>query len=168
MNAKENSGPIANEALEPFIVTQISAIESNCAAMRGILEDSGWELHNLRSFEEARRWRASDHGGVVITDAVLPDGNWKDILELLIESSHPSNLIVSSRLADDRLWAEVLNLGAFDLLAIPYRAEEVLHVVRSACRGWNWGCARSAVPSKPPLPAVYSRPGPRRVRAAGA
>jgi DNA-binding response OmpR family regulator len=38
----------------------------------------------------------------------------------------PPLLIVSSRLADEHLWAEALNLGVFDVLAKPFQSEEVL------------------------------------------
>jgi CheY-like chemotaxis protein len=37
----------------------------------------------------------------------------------------PPMLIVTSRLADDYLWAEALNLGAYDVLAKPFDASEV-------------------------------------------
>jgi DNA-binding response OmpR family regulator len=47
---------------------------------------------------------------------------------------YPPPLIVSDRLADERLWAEVLNLGAYDLLAMPFDAKEVLHAVSAARR----------------------------------
>jgi len=40
-------------------------------------------------------------------------------------------LIVTSRVADARLWAEVLNLGGFDVIAKPFHAPEVLHVLRT-------------------------------------
>ena len=46
----------------------------------------------------------------------------------------PAPLIVGDRLADERLWAKVLNLGGYDLLAKPFNAKEVLHVVSTACR----------------------------------
>jgi hypothetical protein len=36
---------------------------------------------------------------------------------------------VSSRVADDRLWAEVLNLGGYDLLTNPFAPAEVSRVV---------------------------------------
>jgi hypothetical protein len=41
-------------------------------------------------------------------------------------------LIVFSRNADDRLWAEVLNLGGFVLLATPFREEELVFAIGSA------------------------------------
>jgi len=43
--------------------------------------------------------------------------------------TRPPLLIVTSRLADERLWAEVLNLGAHDVLAKPFNAEEVVRVL---------------------------------------
>lgn len=47
--------------------------------------------------------------------------------------SQPPKLIVASRLADERLWAEVLNLGGYDLLVKPFVADEVQRVVSLAC-----------------------------------
>jgi DNA-binding response OmpR family regulator len=40
-------------------------------------------------------------------------------------------LVVTSRLADAYLWSEVLNLGAYDVLAKPFNAREVTHVLTS-------------------------------------
>jgi FixJ family two-component response regulator len=45
-------------------------------------------------------------------------------------------LIVVSRHADERLWAEVLSQGAFDLLSIPFREEELAFTIGSACVDW--------------------------------
>jgi hypothetical protein len=71
---------------------------------------------------------------VVICQHSLPDGDWKLMLAGLDRIDVRPSLIVSSRLADDRLWAEVLNLGAFDLLlGAPFEPEEVLRVTESAC-----------------------------------
>ena len=50
----------------------------------------------------------------------------------------PPLLIVTSGLADARLWAEALNLGTYDVLAKPFDATEVIRIVRLACNtGWN-------------------------------
>ena len=46
-------------------------------------------------------------------------------------------LIVTSRLADDRLWAEALNLGAYDVLAKPFNHDEVLRSVSLAWLNWH-------------------------------
>jgi FixJ family two-component response regulator len=43
-------------------------------------------------------------------------------------------VIVTSRLADDCLWAEVLNLGSYDLLMKPFDGEETVRVLAMAMR----------------------------------
>jgi DNA-binding response OmpR family regulator len=80
---------------------------------------------------------------VVLTDSSLPEGQcWKDVLRFAQETSDKLPVIVSSRLADERLWAEVLNLGGYDLLVKPFIAAEVRNVVGMACRaGWNRAAA---------------------------
>jgi hypothetical protein len=44
---------------------------------------------------------------------------------------------VFSRLADESLWARVLNLGGFDVLMTPFEAEEVLRVTFAAWSHWK-------------------------------
>lgn len=88
---------------------------------------------------------------VVICEHRLPDGDWKLFLaELLALAVRPS-LIVSSRLADERLWVELLNLGGFDLLlCAPFVPEEVLRVTESAWSAWNSTARLGALPRKAP------------------
>jgi DNA-binding response OmpR family regulator len=74
---------------------------------------------------------------VVICEDSLPDGSWREVLRTLQALGRSPALIVTSRLADDRLWAEVLNLGGYDVLAQPLRAQEVMWAVRSAHRRWR-------------------------------
>jgi hypothetical protein len=47
------------------------------------------------------------------------------------DSPFPPSLIVFSCLADEFLWAEVLNLGGFDVRMTPFEPEEVLRVAFS-------------------------------------
>ena len=75
---------------------------------------------------------------VVISDRNLPDGCWKHVLGAAESSEHPPHLVVASQLADARLWAEVLNLGGYDVLAKPFDATEVNRAVESAVRNWRW------------------------------
>ncbi len=58
-------------------------------------------------------------------------GSWRDLLNAGI-SPAGAVLIVISDHADESLWAEVLNLGGFDVLEKPFRAEEVERVVSLA------------------------------------
>jgi DNA-binding response OmpR family regulator len=71
---------------------------------------------------------------VVICEPSLPDGSWQDLLGDLQSQPRPPMLIVCSLLADDRLWAEVLNIGGYDVLMKPFRPVEVIRVIRMAAR----------------------------------
>jgi len=96
---------------------------------------SSWRLEFTVDLPETRQALRRAVPGVVICDGRLPDGHlWKDLLSEMANMEDPPPLIVADRLADDRLWAEVLNLGAYDLLAKPFHGEEVWHAVTAACR----------------------------------
>jgi len=82
---------------------------------------------------------------VVLCDDDRMPHAWKELLAGFEGFSQPPSLIVTSRLADERLWAEALNLGAYDLLARPFDAAEVLRSVRLA--RWHWQSAPAPRPS---------------------
>ena len=70
---------------------------------------------------------------VVICDTDLPDGDWKDVLQQVLQARSAPVLIVTSRVADHSLGG-VLNLGGYDVLAQPFDREEVTRVIASALR----------------------------------
>jgi DNA-binding NtrC family response regulator len=69
---------------------------------------------------------------VVITERHFPVGDWKDVLEVIHHLPKAPLLIVISRAADNYLWAEALNLGAYDVLATPLDQIEATRVLTSA------------------------------------
>ena len=74
---------------------------------------------------------------VVVCEGDLMPGKWTDVLKAINDLPHPPSLIVTSRLADDHLWAEALNLGAWDVLAKPFDRREVVQGVKSAWQHWH-------------------------------
>jgi len=131
----------------------VSARTEDHDSLRGIYDGSKWELQTTWTVSEGRKVIGRDHCEipVVICQHSLPDGDWKLLLAGLDRVAVRPSLIVSSRLADDRLWAEVLNLGAFDLLlGAPFDPEEVLRVTESACRVDNKPARRKAVRRRGP------------------
>ena len=70
---------------------------------------------------------------VLLTEALLPDGGWLDVLDLARESVPESEVIVTDPHADARFWSEALNLGAYDLLAQPFYEAEVRRILYNAC-----------------------------------
>jgi len=74
---------------------------------------------------------------IVICDRDWVADEWKSLLDRFASLARPPLLIVTSRTADDRLWAEALNLGAYDVIAKPFDASEVVRIAGLACAHWN-------------------------------
>ena len=115
----------------PILV--VSGDEGDHCSQDGILQRD-CRMHRAAARKDAVSLIREHHPKVVICDQTLADGDWRDLLADLLEEKENTPLIVSSRLADDRLWAEVLNLGGYDLLTKPFAAGEVSRVVRMASR----------------------------------
>jgi DNA-binding NtrC family response regulator len=71
---------------------------------------------------------------VAITDLTLPDGNWCDVLDHTMHRDAPPSVVVVSPVGGERLWAEVLWRGAYDLLVEPFEGLEVRRTVEGAVR----------------------------------
>ena len=74
---------------------------------------------------------------VVVFDQDLRPGSWREMLSHLQEQRRPAAMIVTSRLSDERLWAEALNLGAWDVLAKPFDRCEVTLSIERALQHWQ-------------------------------
>ena len=101
-------------------------------ALIHILRPEGWAVDTVATCAEAVRSLAQEPAAVVIVEEYLPDGNWRTLWNQLMRMELPPKLIVTSRLADERLWAEVMTLGGFDVLAQPFCATETLRCVNAA------------------------------------
>jgi DNA-binding NtrC family response regulator len=90
-------------------------------------------LDHAGSLQQARTYLFQQRYDAVLTQSILPDGNWLDVLHLVRDSPYEPQLIVTDQHADARLWSEVLNRGAYDLLAQPFYEPEVRRVLSNAC-----------------------------------
>ncbi len=106
---------------------------------------SHWRCFGTKSRHEASLLLREHRVAVVVSDSDLNDGTWKDVLTDLKSVPNPPRLIVTSDLADERLWAEVLNYGAYDVLVKPFHPAEVLRIVSAAWRDWKQEADRAPV-----------------------
>lgn len=128
------------QTLQPeraVIVLEVSPFESDHAALQRIFSHSNWKLHISRTCAEAIAFLKKKLIPVVVCERDLPDGSWKDIVERTAQSANPPAVIVSSRLADDGLWSEVLNCGGYNVLAKPFQDAEVFRDVSHAWLQWK-------------------------------
>jgi len=138
-------------------VLAVSASPEDQASLRAIFNHSRWRLFQVESCAEAIPILAAHSIPVVVGDATLPDGTFHNLLAHGASLPIPPLLIVASHLADDRLWAEALNLGAHDVLAKPFRANEVFRSISLAWRQWNESLEkRSAARREPRIRAALA------------
>jgi DNA-binding NtrC family response regulator len=113
------------------------------AVLRRILSNLPRKLIEVSGCRDALDALRSQVVPVVVCEQRLPDGDWKSVFDGAAALPMRPALIVSSRLADGSLWAEVLNLGGYDVLAKPFHEEEVVRVVSLAFHSWEDTCRRA-------------------------
>ncbi len=125
-------------------ILAVSPAEEDHLLLSHVLGHSNWKFDQARTCSEAVEALKRSGVAVVICAAELPDGSWKDLLARLGAERVPPRLIVASRLADDGLWAEVLDRGGYDVLSMPFKRSEVIRVVSLAWRQWKHDSERPA------------------------
>lgn len=99
------------------------------ASLLAILAEDAWRVHQVANHVEAIALLERRNIPVAIVD-----GWWHEILEAAAAfHKHPS-VIVTVPFADEMLWAEVLNLGGYDVLAQPFDVNEVTRIVNAGFR----------------------------------
>ncbi len=120
--------------------------------LREILDGLSYRIHEVHDIRGVVEFLSTRRAPVVLCHCAFPGGSWKDILEYISALSCPPRLIVTSETADEFLWAEVLNLGGYDVLAQPFWAPEVASLARtlsSALRGWEEEASNAGLHKQP-------------------
>jgi len=101
--------------------------------MLSFLSESGIDVSSAESVREAQEKLAGPvKYDLAFVDSELTDGSWRDVLQFIVASRVGCEMVVCSRCGDERLWAEVIQCGAFDLVPEPLEKQEILRIIRSA------------------------------------
>jgi CheY-like chemotaxis protein len=95
-----------------------------------------WTLSATDDMPSATVRLKNENVPIVLCERESMAGSWKDVLESVGGFPAPPMVIVASRTADEYLWAEALNLGAYDVLSKPYHPAEVVRVLSMAWLHW--------------------------------
>ncbi len=128
---------IPAEPRRAFSVLNVSPMEEDHRSLDSIFRQTNWALHRAHGLSSAAVVLKDVPVSVILCDGDLKPGIWKNLLTEISILPVPPPLIVTSRLADNAMWGEVLNLGGHDLLAKPFDLSEVVHVVSLAWGHWN-------------------------------
>lgn len=94
-----------------------------------ILANGGWTVHQAtttpQAIELVKRYSIR---------VVIANGRWRELLSLADDLAEMPSIIVTMPFADEALWAEVLNLGGYDVLEQPFDGYEVMRITQAALR----------------------------------
>jgi DNA-binding response OmpR family regulator len=125
------NGPMHSNPVSALLVGEY---ENDRLLVHDVFGRLGWRLFEAPKRRQALQCLHQHPVQVVIAESSIPQWHWKRVLRDLRTLTHPPQLIVTSRNADESLWAEVLNFGGYDLLARPFEADEIERVVAAAFR----------------------------------
>jgi DNA-binding NtrC family response regulator len=111
----------------------ISPSREDATVLSQILRSVSTSVDHVADLKHARAIMQSEPYQVILTEANLPDGTWRDVLELARKTEPAPDVIVTDASADARFWAEALNLGAYDLITQPFATAEVQRILENAC-----------------------------------
>ena len=109
----------------------IRSDELDSSVLEGILREHVM-LHRAADLLELKSHLEAGSYDVVFCGWSNPSGTWIDALEHVLQRYPDLPVVIFSRTAGEREWVEVLEAGAFDLLAAPYQKAEVLAVLEQA------------------------------------
>ncbi|SPE39383.1 exported hypothetical protein [Candidatus Sulfopaludibacter sp. SbA3] len=99
--------------------------------------DCGRAIRPKASVDATMKALRQEQISVVLCDRDLEPDTWKSLLQQFAGLPQPPCLIVTSRTADEYLWAEALNLGAYDVLARPFDRSEFVRTISLARLHWQ-------------------------------
>jgi DNA-binding response OmpR family regulator len=110
----------------------VTANTDQSEALNRIFAHTNWMITPVESIGRAMECLRSKKIPVVLCDATLPDGSWRELLEQIRLLEQPPEVIVFSSRADEWLWADVLEMGGYDVLECPFDVPEVYRVISLA------------------------------------
>src|SRR5437660_785850 len=128
-----NKLPATAPRQENITLLTVNSSAEDRQSLESILDSNGWTIQGAKSIREATRL-LKDGPSLILCERDLPDGSWKDVFREAQRLDNPAPFVVVSRNADERFWAEVLNLGGFDVLLKPFVRNEVERVMNMASR----------------------------------
>lgn len=126
----------------------VSPLQGDHISLEAIVGHSRWKLLKADGLAAASSLLLDGDISVVVCEHDLRPGTFVDVLKLIEAMPDPPSVIVTSRLADERLWAEALNLGAWDVLSKPFDRCEVIRSVKQAWEHWYRQVEMAPQPSR--------------------
>jgi DNA-binding response OmpR family regulator len=108
-----------------------------------IFQHNGWHLIPAETLEDGLAAIRSTPTPIVILDRDLVGPDWRPTVRLLASEPNAPCIILASHVVDDYLLEEVIQHGGYDVIAKPFREQEVTHAIEFA-----WSATKSRLSSR--------------------
>jgi CheY-like chemotaxis protein len=116
----------------------VSPVPADHDELRQALQPGEWTICKAHTLSTALAIFVKKRFPVVVCESDLGQDSWREMLtQIAAVGSSPPFFIVTSRLADERLWVEGLNVGAYDVLVKPFDVAELKRVLDAAWCEWR-------------------------------
>ncbi|MDX2177999.1 MAG: response regulator [Bryobacteraceae bacterium] len=110
----------------------LSSKPEHTAVLNNMLSNFEIRVASAPTISEARRRLARESFGVVLSEAVLEDGDWREVVRTVRDSHFGAQVLVTKKGADSHFFAEALEAGAYDVITQPFHQAEVQRLFLSA------------------------------------
>ena len=105
--------------------------------LEGTLHEQQVQTRHAHDCGEARSMLRDAGVDLVLTDALLPDGTWKDAIRLVRQVAKGTPVIVMSRIVSMQLYLDTQDGGAADFIVPPMTPRDLAYVLTVAmARAW--------------------------------
>src|SRR5690348_5812655 len=136
---KSRAPSSAGDSKPPLALLVVTASPADRASLRRIFETTSWEMLTADNLEQASTLLGARPIPIVLCDRDLPGVDWRQAVRRLADGQ--SRVMLTSFVADDYLWDEVIRYGGYDVISKPFREDEVLHTVQFA-----WAAIMKSLP----------------------
>jgi DNA-binding NtrC family response regulator len=89
-------------------------------------------IHRSTTLDHAEARLRATKSRVLLTDVSFERGSWEDALRMAASLPLRTAVVLVSRLADEGLWIDALERGAYDLILQPFRVDEMRRILENA------------------------------------
>lgn len=115
----------------------VSPFEADHEFMQRFFTRTKWRLYPAETYRKAALWLKSESISVIVTEKELPDGNWRDLLAEASGCPFSPVLVATYRFSEIDNLNQLLELGAYDVLAKPFDETEVSQIISFAWLRWR-------------------------------
>ena len=133
----------AESGQDRITLLSVSSVQEDHDALEELLSGEVWSVARAPDLESGIALLRDGRIPVVLCARDLLAEAWKHLLSAVAPLQRPPVLILTSRLSDGRLWAEALNLGAYDVLKKPFEVTELTRSLSLAWLHWKNGVTGS-------------------------